>query len=48
MTKIHKYLVQSIALLIFGRYVMLNRETVNPYSAKKNMYEDGERVQSGK
>ena len=24
------------------------RETVNPYSAKKNMYEDGERVQSGK
>ncbi|MBE6116625.1 MAG: hypothetical protein E7187_07390 [Erysipelotrichaceae bacterium] len=33
MTKVHKYLIQSIALLIFGRYVLLNRETVNPYFA---------------
>ncbi len=33
MTKIHKYVIQTLALLIFGRYVLIFRETVNPYFA---------------
>ena len=33
MTKIHKYIIQALAILIFGVYVLLNRETVNPYFA---------------
>ena len=33
MTKIHKYVIQTLALAIFGRYVLINRETVNPYFA---------------
>ena len=33
MTKIHKYVIQTLALAIFGRYLLLNRDTVNPYFA---------------
>ena len=33
MTKIHKYVIQTLALLIFVRYILINRETVNPYFA---------------
>jgi hypothetical protein len=33
MNKIHKYVIQTLALVIFGAYVLINREDVNPYFA---------------
>ena len=33
MTKIYKYVIQTLALAIFGLYVLSNRESVNPYFA---------------
>ncbi len=33
MNKMHKYVIQALAILIFGLYVLINRNTVNPYFA---------------
>ena len=33
MNKMHKYVIQALAILIFGLYVLINRDTVNPYFA---------------